>query len=316
MLYNTFKTCAPEQCAKFFNANDCILEFIIKWMTISMIIAQGAIKEMVVLPTAFREYMDIFSEKTPIKLLLFWSYNCTIKLKDLFIPKQAKAYPLNPIKHQACKEFIEKHFKTSRISPSKSPQVAPFFFIKKKKAGKLCSCQDYWYLNSHMIKNIYPLPLISDLIDKLQGSSIFTKVNIWWGYNNVFSKPEDCWKTAFTTPLGLFKPNIVFFGMCNSPAMFQAFMDFHPSTCLTIPTAMGHDHEWQRDLCGDLGAVHRWRYSEHHLLRLSPTASLFSQFYFHFGLIYILVSIIMPYIAFLSLCLCPCISMITPFSPT
>ena len=67
-LYNTFKTWAPEQCAKFFNASDCIPEFIIKWMTISTIIAQEATKEKITLPVAFREYMDVFSEKIPTKL--------------------------------------------------------------------------------------------------------------------------------------------------------------------------------------------------------------------------------------------------------
>ena len=143
------------------------------------------------------------------------------------MPQWAKTYPLNPIKHQACKEFVEKHLKTRKISPSKSSQAAPIFFIKKKKAGKLCPCQDYQYLNSHTIKNTYPLPLISDLVDKLQESLIFTKFNVWWGYNNVLIKPEDQWKAAFTTPLGLFELNIMFFGMYNSPAIFQAFMENH-----------------------------------------------------------------------------------------
>ena len=67
-LYDIFKTWAPEQHAKFFNANGCILEFVIKWTMISTIIAQGAIKEKIVLPSAFREYTDVFSKKTPMKL--------------------------------------------------------------------------------------------------------------------------------------------------------------------------------------------------------------------------------------------------------
>ena len=68
-LYNTFKTWTLEQYVKFFNASGCILEFIIKQMTISTIIAQEAIKEKVTLPTAFKECEDMFSEKTPTKLL-------------------------------------------------------------------------------------------------------------------------------------------------------------------------------------------------------------------------------------------------------
>ena len=166
-LYDTFKTWALEQHAKFFNTSSCISEFIIKWTTILSIIAQRATKEKVTLPAAFREYADIFSKKTPTKLPPFQSYNHAIELKDSFMLQQAKAYPLNLIKYQACKEFIEEHLKTGKISPSKSPQAVPFFFIKKKEVGKLYPCQDYWYLNSHTIKNAYLLALIFDLINKL-----------------------------------------------------------------------------------------------------------------------------------------------------
>ena len=126
---------------------------------------------------AFKEYEDVFSKKTPMKLSSCQSYNHTIELKDSFVLQWAKDYPLNPIKHQACKEFVKEHLKTGKISPSKAPQATPFFFVKKE-AGKLCPCQDSQYLNSHIIKNAYPLPLISDLVNKLQESSIFTKFNV------------------------------------------------------------------------------------------------------------------------------------------
>ena len=50
-------------------------------------------------------------------------------------------------------------------------------------------------------------------------------MDIQWGYNNVLIKPEDRWKAAFITPLGLFKPTVMFFGLCNSPVTFQALMN-------------------------------------------------------------------------------------------
>ena len=68
-LYDTFKSWMPEQHAKFFNASGCIPEFVIKWTTISTIIAQEATEEKVTLPMAFKEYEDVFSKKTPTKLL-------------------------------------------------------------------------------------------------------------------------------------------------------------------------------------------------------------------------------------------------------
>ena len=76
-----------------------------------------------------------------------------------------------------------------------------------------------------MVKNAYPLPLISGLMDKIQGAKYFTKLNVHWGYNNIQIKYGDQWKAAFKTNKGLFKPMVMFFGMCNSPATFQLMMD-------------------------------------------------------------------------------------------
>src|SRR5271170_3219221 len=102
--------------------------------------------------------------------------------------------------------------------------ASPFFFVNKKD-GKLRPCQDYRKLNEGTIKNAYPLPLISELIDKLKGAKYFTKLDVQWGYNNVRIKDGDQWKAAFKTNRGLFEPTVMFFGMCNSPATFQAMMD-------------------------------------------------------------------------------------------
>ena len=100
--------------------------------------------------------------------------------------------------------------------------VSPFFFVDKKD-GKLLPCQDYRYLNEHTVKNAYPLPLISKLLDKLKGARRFTKLDVRWGYTNVRIREGDLW--AFKTNRGLFEPTVMFFGLCNSPATFQAMMD-------------------------------------------------------------------------------------------
>ena len=54
-----------------------------------------------------------------------------------------------------------------------------------KKDPGLRPCQDYQYLNEHTIKNAYPLPLISEFLDKFKGAHQFTKLDVWWGYNNI-----------------------------------------------------------------------------------------------------------------------------------
>jgi Reverse transcriptase (RNA-dependent DNA polymerase) len=62
-------------------------------------------------------------------------------------------------------------------------------------------------------------------MDKLKGTKYFTKLDVCWGYNNIQIRKGDEWKAAFKTNEGLFKPTVMFFGMCNSPATFQAMID-------------------------------------------------------------------------------------------
>ena len=105
------------------------------------------------------------------------------------------------------------------IKPSKSLQTSPVFFVGKKN-GKKRMVQDYQYFNKGTIKDNYPLPLISDLINTMGMKRVFTKMDLRWGYNNVLVKEGDEWKAAFTMHLGVFEPTVMFFGLTNSPATF------------------------------------------------------------------------------------------------
>ena len=84
---------------------------------------------------------------------------------------------------------------------------------------------DYRRLNKQTIKNNYPLPLITDLVDSMGNKKLFTKMDLRWGYNNMRIKEEDEWKAAFITHVGSFEPVVMFFGMTNSPATFQGMMN-------------------------------------------------------------------------------------------
>ena len=81
--------------------------------------------------------------------------------------------------------------------------------------------------NQWMIKNAYPLPLISEIMDKIKASraKYFTKFDVQWGFNNIHIKDGNQWKVAFKTNLGLYEPTVMFFGLCNSPSTFQAMMN-------------------------------------------------------------------------------------------
>lgn len=74
-------------------------------------------------------------------------------------------------------KFLDEHLSTGRIRPSKSPIASPFFFVKKKD-GSLRPVQDYRRLNEITIRNRYPLPLVSELMDKLKGAKHFTKLDV------------------------------------------------------------------------------------------------------------------------------------------
>ena len=102
--------------------------------------------------------------------------------------------------------------------------MALVFFVGKKN-GKKRMVQDYRYLNEWTIKNNYPLPLISDILENIGTKKVFTKMDFRWGYNNVRIKEGDEWKITFTIPEGSFKLMVMFFGLTNSPAMFQAMIN-------------------------------------------------------------------------------------------
>ena len=101
----------------------------------------------------------------------------------------------------------------------KSPQTLPVFFVGKKDRSKRM-VMDYCNLNDQTVKNNYPLPLITDLIDNMDSKKVFTKIDLRWGFNNIRVKEEDKWKSVFTIHMGFFEPTVMFFGITNSLATF------------------------------------------------------------------------------------------------
>ena len=125
----------------------------------------------------------------------------------------------------ALDEFIDEQLAKGYICPLISPYALSFFFIKKKDR-KLRPVQDYQNINNKWtVHNQYLLPLITMLIRDLGGAMIYTKLDVRWGYNNVRIKAGDEHKATFKTQRGLYEPTVMFFGLTNSPATFQAMMN-------------------------------------------------------------------------------------------
>ena len=133
-------------------------------------------------------------------------------------------YPLSRNEREEVQQFIQDHLQKGYIRPSKSPQTSPVFFVGKKDSRKRMVI-DYCRLNKQMVKNNYPLLLITDLVDSMGNKKLFAKMDLQWGYNNVHIKEGDEWKAAFTTYVGLFEPVVMFFGMTNSLATFQGMIN-------------------------------------------------------------------------------------------
>ena len=129
------------------------------------------------------------------------------------------AKDLEEIKKQI-KELLDKGF----IRPSSSPWVSPVLLVEKKD-GSLRMVVDYRGLNEVTIKNKYPLPMINDLFDRLQGAKVFSKIDLRSGYHQLKIREQDIPKMAFTTMYGLYEYTVMSFGLTNVPAYFMNMMN-------------------------------------------------------------------------------------------
>ena len=175
-------------------------------------------------PERFYKWIKVFGKKQLERMLTRKVWDHAIDVKKGFALRKEKVYPLLREEREEVREFIKEQLRKGYIWLLKSPQTAPVFFVGKKD-GKKRVMQDYRYLNEWTIKNNYPLPLISDVLENIGTKKLFTKMDLRWGYNNVRIKEGDEWKAAFTMPEGSFEPTIMFFGLTNSPATFQAMMN-------------------------------------------------------------------------------------------
>lgn len=191
--------------------------------------SEGEVKNMTELPVVYLEFRDVFSAMGADILPEHRKFDCEIELKspDL-VPPFRPIYNLSEVDRIELKKYIGEMLAKGFIRPSKSPAGAGVFFVPKKDKSKRL-CVDYRWLNELTVRNSFPLPLISDLIDRLRFAKVFTKVDLRGAYNLVRIKPGDEWKTAFRCVFGHFEYTVMPFGLANAPAIFQSMMNqiFH-----------------------------------------------------------------------------------------
>ena len=124
-------------------------------------------------------------------------------------------YPLDKEKLKALNEYLRKNLDRGWIRASSPSAGAPILFANKKDGG-LRLCVDYRGLNTVTKKDRYPLPLISEAIERLRTAKYFTKLDIQDDYHNIRVRHGDEWKTAFRTRYGLFEYTVMPIGLTNA----------------------------------------------------------------------------------------------------
>ena len=174
-------------------------------------------------PNKYHSWASVFSPTDVDQLPPHRPYDISIELENGTAPPFGPMYRLTQAERDALSEYIESNLKKGFIRRSTSSAASPILFVRKK-TGDLRLCVDYRGLNAITKKNRYPLPLIDDLLDRVQGCKVFSVLDLKNAFNLIRIKEGDEWKTAFRTPLGLFEYLVMPFGLTNAPATFQALI--------------------------------------------------------------------------------------------
>jgi hypothetical protein len=169
------------------------------------------------------EFLDVFPEDLP-GLPPERDVEFVIELKPGMASISRRSYRMPPNELAELKTQLQDLLDKGFIRPSSSPWGCLAIFVKKKDQT-LRMCVDYRPLNEVTIKNKYPLPRIDILFDQLTGARVFSKIDLRSGYHQIYIRPEDIPKTAFTTRYGLFEYLVMSFGLTNAPAHFTYLMN-------------------------------------------------------------------------------------------
>ncbi|MBW0484014.1 hypothetical protein O181_023729 [Austropuccinia psidii MF-1] len=172
-----------------------------------------------VVPSAYHQYLDVFSKVKAKKILFCHSYDHHIELEGS-LPLVVVIYSLSNQESDTLRVYISDNVEKGFIQPSSSSTGAPVLFFKKKDGG-LCSCADYHKLNDVTRKNKYPVPPMNKLLTVFNGPSIFSKIDLRGAYKPLIIKEGDENLTCFRRKYGSYEYLIMPFGLTNAPASFQ-----------------------------------------------------------------------------------------------
>ncbi len=153
-------------------------------------------------PEEYLDLKEVFSKSRAASLPPHRPYDCAIDLVPGMSPPKGRLYSLSVPEREAMEKYISDSLTAGFIRPSSSPAGAGFFFVAKKD-GSLRPCIDYRGLNNITVKNTYPLPLMSSAFERLQGASIFTKLDLRNAYHLVRIREGDVGRPRLIPPEGI-----------------------------------------------------------------------------------------------------------------
>ncbi|KAK3509845.1 hypothetical protein QTP70_014799 [Hemibagrus guttatus] len=175
------------------------------------------------IPACYSHFRDVFCPRKASKLPPHRPWDCAIDLIPGEPVPKGRIYSLSIPKEKAMEEYIQEALAQGYINPSTSPAASSFFFVAKKDGG-LHPCIDYRALNQITIKFRYPLPLVPAALERLHGTTVFTKLDLRSAYNLIRIREGDEWKAAFVTLTRHYEYLVMPYGLVNAPSVFQDFM--------------------------------------------------------------------------------------------
>jgi hypothetical protein len=177
----------------------------------------------------YNQCQQLFSEKAAEILPEHRKFDMNIELKDeKILPAHGRIYNLTEDEDKVLFDWIQDMLKKGYIRRSQSPFGAPCFFTTKKD-DSLRLCMDYRRLNELTKSGKYPMPLITELINRVSKGKIFSTMDLRNAFNLIRIAAGQEHKTAFITKYGKFEFLVMPFGLAGSPGTFQAMMNeiFH-----------------------------------------------------------------------------------------
>jgi hypothetical protein len=176
-------------------------------------------------PEEFRQFLSIMGKEAADALPQHTTYDMKIDLKEGTTAPWGPIYPLSEAELEVLREYLKEMVRTGKIRHSTSSAGSPILFVPKPNGRGLRLCVDYRGINKVTIPNRYPLPLMQELQDQVQGAQWFTKMNLKSGFHLIRIREGDEWKTAFRTRYGQYEYMIMPFRLTNAPSTFQDMMN-------------------------------------------------------------------------------------------